>query len=455
MSDNNTLRIAFIIDRLNTYRMLASLIAEGLNRGHFIECWHMCSDKNKQGDKGHLYPSLDKARFNEEDHPNLTLRGFDSLTGLTEAIATRNDVSHIVAMEPAETVASAMHLNQCRSSWCVIMYGQDTFRNLPAIQDKELSNTLQTIFYAYTPHLFDFGMKYVKHQAPKAAAYLNAPNVSVRFIGNAMLDPIVHNLDKVAIRKKYGIPTGKNIALYLPYGYLPAKNYKKSRSWQSAFSALHIKRIAEKAYKKDGFIIEPIARRLSKKMSLMIKVLRDPLARKWIFNGWHEPAVIDSVRQFCDKNDLFLVVKPRRKFDFSEAVYQKADLLIGDEEAQYYPSMMQELLSVSSIGISFFSWAVLEFVYQGVPIINIECMDDRQENPDKKYWHSTSEGFIYNSKGNVWNNTVPSFLKTFHKLDLQDFKIDQEQRTQYFKNFLGNPKHSAAELFYDDIEGSK
>lgn len=453
MSEYQQLRIAFIIDRLTNYRMFSSLIAEGVQRGIQIECWHLCENRRKNGNKGYLYPSLDKARFKEEEYTGLTLRSFDSTTAMMEAVATRNDLSHVVAMNPPETLASKELLERFTATWCIIMYGQDTFRNLVTIKNGPAGVVnIKTIFFSYSSHLFDFGMAYVDRFLPKAKAYMEQPNLLIRHIGNTMLDPKVHHLNKEIIRDKYGIPSNKNIAIYLPYGYLPAKNYTHSRAWQAAFSGMHIDRISEKSFDAEGFINEQKITQLKRKATLASKAIRDPVARKWLFNGWHEPAIIKSVRQFCDSNDLYLVVKPRRKFDFSEAVYQQADLIVDDNESQYFPSMMQELLSIAAIGVSFFSWAVLEFVYQRVPVINIECLDDRNEDPSKKYWHSTKEGSIYSYTGNVWNYSAPDFIKKFPGLSTQDFAIDEQQRGEYFRRFLGQKDNSAAELFYDTLE---
>jgi|GEM_PF-2302789 len=452
MSTEKPLNIVFIIDRLTNYRMFSSLIAEGCQRGLPIQCWHLCENKRKSGDKGYLYPSLDKARFKENDYPTLTLRAFESKNAMAEALATKNDISHVVSMEPAETLATQEQLARFTSTWCVIMYGQDTFKNLSIFKDGSPGSGVKTIFFAYTRYLFDFGMAFVDRYLNKANTYLQRPNVSIRFIGNTMLDPCVQHIDNDAVRKKHGIPPGKNIAIYLPYGYLPAKKFKRSRAWQAAFSSLHIERISKKEFNADGFINESMLKRFNRKLNLTGKALRDPVAREWLVKGWHEPAVIDNVRRFCDKNNLLLVVKPRRKFDFSEAVYKKADVIVEDNESQYYPSMMQELLSIASIGISFFSWSVLEFIYQGVPIINLECLDDRVENPEKKYWHSTEDGFIYAFKHNVWNYTVPDFIQNFSSRTLDNFSINEDQRASYFDRFLGDMNHSAAELFFDSLE---
>jgi len=454
MKSKQSVRAVFIIDRINNYRMFSSLIAEGLRRGHPIECWHLCDNKLKSGDKGYLYPSLDKARFKEKDHINLTLNAFNSKEAMAEAIADRNDISYVVSMNPAETIATNEQLNRFTSTWCIIMYGQDTFRNLAIFKDGHEGNGAKTIFFAYTEHLFEFGMRFVSQYLDQAQSYVEKAGTSIRMIGNSMLDPCVESIDKDAVRKKYGIPSGKNIAIYLPYGYLPAKNFKKSRAWQAAFSSFHIDRIAEKEFDANGFITETQFKRFFRKLSLTGKALRDPIARQWFLNDWNEPAVIRNARRFCDNNNLFLVVKPRRKFDFSEAVYNTADLIVDDSDSQHYPSMMQELLSVASIGISYLSWSVLEFVYQGVPVINIECLDDRIENPGKKYWHSTSEGFIYACAGNVWNYSAPDFISNFASLSLKDFVIDKEQRAGYFNRFLGDPNRSAAELFFDSIENT-
>lgn len=452
MNTTKTLRVAFIIDRLTNYRMFSSLIAEGLQRSYPIECWHLCDSSRKGGSKGYLYPSLDKARFQEKEHPTLKLRAFASKELMAEAVADRHDITHIVSMDPAERLLNDDQINRFRGLWCIIMYGQDTFKNLAALRSRSYANTPSTIFFAYTQHLFNFGLSFVDQYLPEVQSYLKRPNVSIRFIGNTMHDPCAHTINKEAVRKKYGIPPGKQIAIYLPYGYLPAKDFKKSRAWQAAFSGLHIKRISEKEFDADGFIHESSLKRWQRKLNLTGKVLGDPLARKWLLHGWHEPAVINSLKRFCRNNDLFLVVKPRRKFDFSEAVYQQADLIVDDNESQYYPSMMQELLSIASIGISFFSWSALEFVYQGVPMINIEPLDDRVENPEKKYWHATREGFIYSCKGNIWNYSIPDFINSFASLDMRTFALDKEHRTEYFNRFLGKPGCSAATSFFNSLE---
>ncbi len=354
------MHIVFIIQRINNYRMLSSLVAQGLKKGCTVECWHLCDPANMKGEKGYLYPDSSKTPFDTEQYPNLSIIPFSSLRSISNAVADRSDITHIVSLSPPEFIIEEDDLKKFRGYWCIIMHGPDSFKEIGGLAETAIDPGLKRIFFPYTQHFFDRGMMFSKQFLPLAETYFSPENTLVKPVGCTMFDDRLACIDRDKVRRKYNIPAGKNIVIYLPYAFEKSKKKKQSRAWQNAFSEIHVKRKARREFHDGGHEKLSASQQLSKYISAFSKILPDKRARTTLFKGWHEPAVINALRAFCDTNDLYLVVKPRRKFDFSEAVHRKADIIIDDDESQQYPSKLQELFTITSLTVALFSTAAIE-----------------------------------------------------------------------------------------------
>lgn len=445
------MRVAFIIDKSNYYRSFSSLIAEGLKRGADIECWHRCDPALKAAGKGYLYADPAKAPFDPADHPTLSIIAFESNAALQTAIAVRQDITHIVSLLPPEFLAGEEILNRFNGIWCQIMHGPDSFKDTQKFRKMAMNRHIRQIFAPNTQHFFDWGMEFSDQFMPEARRYFIRPNVQIHPIGFPMVDDSILQLPQERIRQKYGIPPGKKLLIYLPYAFLPSKESDSCRAWQSVFSTMHIRRKASCNFDDDSYRMKTPLEIGRGTLSHLKRIMRDRTARQWLFNGWHEPAVLKALRTFCDHNDLLLVIKPRRKFDFSEAGYRLADIVIDDDESQQYPSKLQELLSITALGVGYFTTAVIEAAAQGVPFINIESPDDRFTDPERRPWHPNHPDSLYNFRGVVANLTVPDFIASIPAASLASLALQRERQEEYLRYFV-SPGKSPGENFFDALQ---
>ena len=64
------------------------------------------------------------------------------------------------------------------------------------------------------------------------------------------------------------------------------------------------------------------------KLKNFFLILRFPESRRIYLNKYNEQAVIEKIREFCDANNLLLIVKAREKFSILGDLHNKADLII-------------------------------------------------------------------------------------------------------------------------------
>ncbi len=447
------MNLVFIIIRINSFRHLAPLIEEGLNRKYSIECWHDYSAP-RDGSKGYLFPDIEKSPFRESHNPGIKSIAFHTKANMAKAIISRHNETFFVSQYPIEFCLQPKEAKEFRSTWCTVMHVHDSFLEIKRIKPEEVQPGIKKLFFPYTAHYAKLGLQYFGMFLPFGKTYFSQPGTKLFPIGCPMLGPKLLGLNKADIRKKYGIPEGKNILLYLPFtfNFDATHGHHSSFAWQAAFAGLYIKRKAVKDFNSNAFRIDPLHKRISKKFSYIRKIVTDTQARKWLFNNWNEPSVIDAISVFCKKNNLHLVVKPRIKFDFSEEVYQKADLVIEDDESQYFPSKLQELCCICDLSIGYFTTAVLESIYCGVPHINLHYPDTLSHNPHRKFWYTAYEGSLFSFKGAVRDTNIPDFITEFPAKDTTHYTMNAQQRQAYMNTYTGQEQPSTAENFHDVLE---
>ncbi|UZJ39121.1 hypothetical protein OO185_04095 [Prosthecochloris sp. SCSIO W1102] len=449
------MRIIFLIQRINNYRMFSTLIAEGLRRNIDIECWHFCNPEMKESGKGYLFPELSGSPFEKKRHPRLSLLPFNSLSEISHAVTSRNDITHIVSLSPPELIIDEHSLNTFKGYWCILMHGPDSFKEPGKLTETKINFNVKKIFFPYTQHFFEWGISFSKKFLPITKKYFYHKNTAIFPIGCPMFYNNLKQINTTTIRRKYNIPHNKKIVIYLPYACTKSKKNKKSRAWQTAFSYMHIKRKTSRRFNDKRNQKLSFQEYMLKFFSDIFRILQDRHARQYLFNEWNEPGVIKALKNFCDTNNLYLVVKPRRKFDFSEEVYKKADIIIDDDESQQYPSKLQELLSVASLTVGFFSTAVIESVFQEVPFINIETLDERFLEPQQQHWHPNYKGSLYSYEGVVWNYSISDFIREIPTKKTSDFTVISNKRDEYKKMYTTTTTTSASKSFFNYITNTQ
>jgi len=435
------LKIIFLIEARQSYRYLSSLIEGALTDRHLVEVWHYCFSVKSI--------PIYKSPFFDKQINNLKFRAVRGIPDLESQISSCKEVDYFVSLNPVPFQLTKDTYQKINNKWCVIQHGIDSYATAwhwgLFDYDCDLLQKYGRHYFSYTESFHnlcvDWLKKYATPSEPYNYQFYTSSDTTPHEIGCTMGDFDSHDsadLDK--IRTKYGVPHNKKICIYLPFPFYPARaKYVRggSYAWESAFSGIFTSsednNPGQKKRLKSYFV------NISRRLLYLSKVLCDKEARRWLFNRWNEPSVIKEVKRFCDANDLFLVVKPRKKFLSTKKVSIIADLVIDDDELQYHPSKLQEIFRISSISIGYQSTAVFESILYNVPFINIEMPKSFFNYEDARIEiHSCRDGGIYNYKGVSYNVKIPELLNTLGDDPLAKYEISSRARENYIREYLIN-----------------
>ena len=430
---------------------MASLIQEGLYRGHSVECWHNY-DQSMKGIKGHLFPDIGKAPTFKKAKGTLTFRKVESRKIQDKEIFSDKAVDIVVVLSFSQLPNDILLLEKMHLRFCVIMHAADTFFEIAELSEKIIKSSFKKYLFLYSREWLKLGKNFLKKYYPDHLLFLDPKNTTTAFIGNTTFHDNCQVNNDESIRKKFEIPEGKEIVIYLPFPYY---GRNKKSAWEFAFSGIFIKPLFDKTKNHRNASIQRLFRWIKKNRSFLLRLIRDPLALKWFLNGYNEPRVFRAIKKFCDKNDLFLIVKPRLKFHFPEYIIQNADLVVWDDESQQFPSTYHELLSVAKLTTGYFSYAVLESIYFGVPFLNIEVPDCQFADESHQYWFPKEKGSIFSFSGAVHNWSIPRIIYEISNKSVEDLRIQPDSQQHYISKFIGSSDGKAAVRFYNDIKRDK
>jgi len=392
------MRIAFLIERANFYRLFAPVVDEALRQGWEVECWHDYSQA-RHGQKGYNFPAVESApRFVHGAprlrtyHGSLELRGVLQQNG-TDAVVSLTPRSSELGGDAVSSPAKWLMLQHALSNF--IGYGCEGFRGSDGVG-------------LYSDHWTELGLEYfrekqliragdhVEEEIQKKALAVGFPEMEA----SKLVDP-------GGVRRRLGIPLDRPVVILLPYSY---------GFGLSSFRATH--RGQERS-----------------RRSQLSGVVRQ---------CWTDLNVVRAVRAFCDRNGAHLIVKARLKRP--QPIYTKAlaDTYMYDESV--YPATILEVLSIASLCIGFYSTTVHEAAYLGIPSLSIRPVD-----PDVRGDRAVRLTFMDRSKSSFDFPGVAAVLEMAEAItdlprkSLQDFTMDAQARAAYVEKFLG----------YDDGHSSK
>ena len=259
-------------------------------------------------------------------------------------------------------------------------------------------------------------------------------------------------IDRKSIRRKYGIHEKQKIVLYLPFPVRFNTSNEKRTAFRHAFVGIYCNMI--KLYKTQNMhiglkiYIESILQRINS----IIMILKNHESRKYLMKRYNEPRLFKTLKTFCTNNNLILIVKPRLKYQITDYVRNNSDICISDDEKQQYPSILQELFSISDLTIGHFSVAAFESISFGVPYLNIETSNIKFLNIAHRSLFSTDDNSMFNYRSSVYNWTVSKFISDFKKMSIDDFKMKSKDRIGYMEKFLGPVNGTSAHRFYEYLE---
>lgn len=440
------MKIIFIVYRTNNYRFFTSLIQEGLKRGYNIECWHIYGRQGNFGIKKYTFPYLKympKIQFGNNAPKGKIIAGDK---GLNEELLLREGIDVVISIHPPHYYLSEENLKGLPFLWCTIFSSIDSYIELTKIPQEKLKYKFTDIFFVPSTVFVKKGRGYLKRFFPNRFYLLDERQRRISIPGTIEFDRF-KNVNKEEVRKKYKIPEDKAIFLYLPFPYW------NNSDWENAFSGILI----NTKRTKDGSFIHGkksnVFDNLIFKIKCLRKIFKDRLALKYFLKGLNEAKVFMAVRDFCDKNNLYLVVKPRLKYPVAEIIKCKADLVVWDDEKQQNPAVLNELLTLARMSFAFFSSSVLASAFAGVYHLNVVLPDGYfNYNFAEKFWYSIEEESSYNFSGVCESWSIEEIISKLSKTPLEHFIVNPSCRSEYIKNYIGFDDYLSSARFFNIVE---
>lgn len=453
MKKEENLKIIFLIYRIGYYRYFVPLIREGLVRGYKVECWHDYSAP-KSGGKGFAFPYVKDTSVFPDIMKKCKTRIFSSTLELEKRLSELNTHDMVVSIHfpginPGLKFMHSIFKSRSFKWFTLMSSAPDSYHELVRILNKEPEYRFNEPYFIFSQWWLDMGKKYVKKYFSKQAGIINKMNIKTKIIGIPELDLFNHINSLHLVRKKYGIPQDKSILLYLPFPY---NNRNKDSSFERVFTGIltntYISKNNEYVHNKKKSFFNNVLYKLYN----IFKIMQDRKALKYWIMGYNEAKVFRSVRKFCDKNNLFLVVKPRMKFPVAEIIKKKADLIIWDSEKNQNPPIMKELLTIAKLTVSFYSYSVLTSIFAGVPHLNISLPCEFFSRQDNMFWFSSKKYSMFNFLDVCQSWSIKKAIKKLAYTALHEFDMKRSAQKKYIKMINEYNDHRASQRFYNIIE---
>lgn len=401
------MRLAFLVQRANFYRLYAPIVDEAMRRGWDVECWHDYSQA-RHGQKGYNFPALESApRFVHGTPGFRTYQGSSELRvflqqGRTDTVVSLNPRSAELGDATPTSVTWVM-LQHALSNF--VAYGHGGFLGSDGVA-------------LYSEHWADLALEYFRERRllPPGDETEQEIRNKAWAVGFPEMEA-ARLIDPTEVRRRLGIAADHPVVVLLPYGY---------GFGLSSFRATHTGQQRS----------------------------RWQVAASLVRQVWLDVRVVNAVRAFCRRNGAHLIVKSRMKR--RPPVYTRAiaDTHLYDESV--YPATILETLRIASLCIGFYSTTVHEAAYLGVPYLSI-----RPSDGDVRGDRALQRVFLDRSKGSFDFPGVATVLEHEEAIDglpekrLDQFVMDRQARAAYVEKFLcSDDGHSSARVL-DEIRRMK
>ncbi len=395
------MRVAFVVERKNYYRLLGPVVDAALARGWTVICLHDYAQP-RRGIKGYEFPAVDMVPPFRHGVPRLEIyHGSDSLADTIRTIGSDAVVS--IVSPPLEF----REKRAVSTMWIGLQYAAEILYHLippagPAID----------LIGLYSAWWLEFGLRVLR------ARGVTVPGDGLEreilrksaVVGFPELDAF-QMIDSAEVRQRWGIPPGKPVVALLPYPFGSNPQTLWSR-W---------------VYRPGN----PVWRRLR------LHLAGEQRLESLLMEGWDDLAVTRAVRAFCDANSACLLVKARAKDPVPRYLARVADFVVYDEA--YYPPTILEVLAVADLCVHFYSSTVLEAVGCGVPSLSIcpELNDMGTPLDWQPLFYTREEGSAFQFRGVAETIGIAEAIECLSRKRLADFVAEPASRKRYTEKFLG------------------
>ena len=413
--------IAFIIIRMNWYRVMAPVIDAALRRGWHVECWHDVGTPLPM--RSQDFPSIESAPlFSSGSVKFREYRGAVELSGLVGEKLVDVVVNIIT---PVNAHKVNWPSKPARSLYvCLEPSPMDIFYNI--IEPEVLRHVdMFALTTAYWREQGLFLMKEIK-RIPVSDEMEEELRTKSVIVGWPQIDQL-SLIDAVAVRRRLGIPEKQPVVVYLNWVDCSTLNLR-----MAFFSANSIR-------KKIGVVVQFISQ-LPRAVPYLLEPNLDQVGK--------------AIRAFCDRNGAYLLVKCRHRdkaFPIEERI---ADRVIYDES--YYPHTIHEVMSIASLSMGYFSFAVRESVAARVPYLSLDVAGyaDRIVFKESQpvYRELSKPDNLFNFSGVTCIMNGQEIIHDLPHKSLSDFQMNPKAFEEYYAKYLATPGVVNTEAFLDVVQ---
>jgi hypothetical protein len=416
------MRVGFLIEKWNYYRVFGPIVERALARGHETECWHDLG-RLRAGPKATKSPDTMPSFRNGQPR----LRPFRDAADLAAQLAVDAPDVMVALARPAGASEGL------RMRWFGLQYSLDaasllTPAGAPHFDALGLHSRYWADQVAACLRINAFNRSRVTGGAPEPVDEAAVAEVVKRrgtIVGTPEMDQ-AHWIDPAAVRARLGLEPERPVVLYIPFPL---------NSNPHPFWVRHV-------YGGGSNVLS----------RLLVRLHGNARYQEQAARGLTDRGTVDAVRAFCDANGAALVVKEREKDPASRYLKGQADLVLGDEE--YYPATILELLRISSLCLHFFSTVAYEAAYAGVPSLCLAPdLDDLGFPPMWREWFlNLDEGNSWNFPGVIYPITLEEVVRELPHRRIADFPLEPAARAQYVERFVGFDDGKSSDRVLDILQ---
>ncbi len=403
------MRIAFLVQRANFYRLYAPVVDEALRQGWEVECWHDYSHP-RGGQKGYNFPAVESAPAFIHGTPRFrTYHGSQEMRGWlrqdsTDAVVSLSPRSDEPGHDSVSSSAKWFMLQHALSNF--VAYGCEGFLASDGVG-------------LYSDHWTELGLEYFREKQLVRHGDDTEKEIQRKALAVGFPEMEAAKLvDPGEVRRRLGVPVDRPVVVLLPYGY---------GFGLSSFRATHGHQERRSRWRELSGVVGQY---------------------------WNDLNVVKAVRAFCDRNGAYLIVKSRLKRRPPVYTRALADTHLYDESI--YPATILEVLSIASLCIGFYSTTVHEAIYLGIP-----CLCIRPADRDVRGDRALQRVFMDRSKSSFEFPGVsvvleaPEVITDLPRKGLDDFAMDAQARAAYVERFLGYDDGRSSKRVLDEIRRLK
>lgn len=393
------MRIAFLVHRLTYFKYFGSLVEEAIDRGEdvFLLLDHRAI---KDDHKSYDWPDAERVPAFRRGRPEtVSLAAEHDL--ITFVIERKVDALVTIHFAPGYApLREAIKKQRKQLRWVAIQHGFDTFAHRAVLPFADL-----VLVYTDTWKRWLLDTGFGRGTVPEDAGFADriVPVGTPEFAQHAMIDAR-------EVRARWRIPPHKQVVLLLPYPF----QSNADRWWGPRIYG--------------GSRLEGVVVGL---------VTGHPRWIKQAVGSDHDIDVMRGIRDFCDREDAWLIVKSRRKDAVRPYLESYADRVFYDES--HYPATIYECLAVSSLCIHFLSSGILEAAAQNVfsLCISPDLRDLKDFNTPfgRLYWQHYKQ--VIDQAGINRKVDLSRVRGLLSDSSLSNFKMQPEAHDRFAARFLG------------------